>query len=366
MEGLISSLTIGGIAAFAICLLLVATKSHHGHLSLDSDIGVQKIHEAPTPRIGGIAVMGGLLIGLALADSPARSVLVPMLVAALPTFAVGMWEDVTKRVRVRTRLGITMLSGLLGCLMTGASLTRVNVVGLDLLFASIAPVSVLFTAFAVTGAANSFNIIDGFNGLSAGVAIVCLSALAAIAAMAGDRAIVQACAFIGVAAFGFLLVNFPWGKIFLGDGGAYLLGFLIGWLAIWLPMRNPGVSVWATLLVCAYPILETGFSIVRRHRRDRSPGDADRLHLHSLVQRRVVSRLFPNASGLMRNSVTGAVMWVAALIPALLATRFPGNSVLLAVTFALCALAYSAIYARLTQFRWCFRPATLASETSPA
>jgi UDP-N-acetylmuramyl pentapeptide phosphotransferase/UDP-N-acetylglucosamine-1-phosphate transferase len=339
----LSSLLIGGFASFAICLLLVATKSHHGHLSLDSAIGVQKIHEAPTPRIGGVAVMGGLVIGLVFADAPARSILVPMLAAAIPAFAVGLWEDVTKRVRVRTRLGITMASGLLGWAITGASLTRVNVIGIDLVLANVAPIAVVFTAFAVAGAANSFNIIDGLNGLSAGVAIVCLSALAAIAASAGDTAVLQACAFVGVAT----------------------LGFLIGWLAIWLPMRQPAISVWATLLVCAYPILETGFSILRRRRRDRSPGDADRLHLHSLVQRRVVARLFPNASGLMRNSVTGAFMWLAALVPALLATRFPGNTAMLAICFALCGLAYSAIYARLTQFRWCFRPATLA-ETSPA
>lgn len=366
MDGLLGSLVVAWVASFAICLLLVATKSHHGHLSMDSVIGVQKIHEAPTPRVGGVAVAGGLLVGLALAAPVARTVLVPMLLAAIPAFVIGLWEDVTKRVRVRTRLGITLTSGLLAWFITGVSLTRVNVPGVDLVLASIVPVSVLFTAFAVTGAANAFNIIDGFNGLSSGVAIVCLSALAAIAAQAGDMAIVQACAFVGVAALGFLLVNFPWGKIFLGDGGAYLLGFLIGWIAVWLPMRNPGISVWATLLACAYPILETGFSIWRRSRRDRSPGDADRLHLHSLVQRRVVSKFLPQASGLMRNSLTGSLMWCAALVPAVLATRYPGNSLMLAVSFGLCALGYSALYARLTQFRWCFRPATLAAETSAA
>jgi len=366
MDGLLSSLGIAWFASFAICVLLVVTKSHHGHLSMDSAIGVQKIHEAPTPRIGGLAVAGGLLIGLAVAGPAARSVLLPMLLAALPAFLIGLWEDVTKRVRVRTRLGVTMLSGLLGWIITGVSLTRVNVPGMDYVLSTVLPISVLFTAFAVTGAANAFNIIDGFNGLSSGVAIVCLSALAAIAGRAGDIPMVYACAFIGAAALGFLLVNFPWGKIFLGDGGAYLLGFLIGWIAVWLPMRNHGISVWATLLACAYPILETGFSIWRRSRRDRSPGDADRLHLHSLVQRRVVVKLFPQASGLVRNSMTGALMWCAALVPAVLAAQFPSNSALLAVCFALCALGYSAVYARLTQFRWCFRAATLATEASAA
>jgi UDP-N-acetylmuramyl pentapeptide phosphotransferase/UDP-N-acetylglucosamine-1-phosphate transferase len=225
---------------------------------------------------------------------------------------------------------------------------------------------VLFTAFAVAGAANAFNIIDGFNGLAAGVAIVCLMALAALGMQAGDATLVEACLLLAAVTLGFLAVNFPFGKIFLGDGGAYLLGFLIGWVAVLLPMRNPAISVWATLLACAYPILETGFSILRRQRRDRSPGDADRLHLHSLVQRRVISRIFPNASMLARNSATGAVMWCAAVLPALLALRYSGNSLALAACFVLCAFGYSAVYARLTQFRWCFRAATLTPEASAA
>mgnify|MGYP006951290767 CR=1 FL=1 len=124
MDGLLSSLSIAWFASFAICVLLVATKSHHGHLSMDSAIGVQKIHEAPTPRVGGLAVAGGLLVGLAMSGAAARSVLLPMLLAALPAFLIGLWEDVTKRVRVRTRLGVTMLSGLLGWVITGVSLTR--------------------------------------------------------------------------------------------------------------------------------------------------------------------------------------------------------------------------------------------------
>ena len=126
-----------------------------------------------------------------------------------------------------------------------------------------------------------------------------------------------------------------------------------------LPVRNPEVSVWATLLACAYPILETLFSIVRRRRRARSPGAADRLHLHSLVSRRLIAQWWPQASPLVQNSATGALMWVAALQPAVLAVQWPTDSGVLAFCFALCALAYSAVYARLTQFRWCISAATL-------
>ncbi|MBC5765340.1 MraY family glycosyltransferase [Ramlibacter albus] len=366
MESGFWMLMTGAMASFAICVLLVATKDRHGHLSLDSTMGVQKIHDSPTPRVGGVAIAGGLIIGLLYMDTAARDVLLPLTAAAAPAFAVGLWEDLTKRVSVRARLCITFGAGLLGCALSGIALSRVNVVGMDLVLASVPLVSVVFTAFAVGGAANAFNIIDGFNGLAAGVAIVCLVALAAVAASVGDGAVVQACLLLAAVTLGFLAVNFPLGKIFLGDGGAYTLGFLVAWMAIVLPMRNPSVSVWATLLACAYPILETCFSILRRSRRDRSPGDADRLHMHSLVRRRVVNRVMPGASMLARNSATGALMWIAAIVPALLAVTYFDNTAALVTSFVLCAFGYSAVYARLTQFRWCFRAATLAPEASAA
>ncbi len=112
------------------------------------------------------------------------------------------------------------------------------------------------------------------------------------------------------------------------------------------------------MLVCGFPVLEVLFSIARRHRRNLSPGDPDRLHLHSLVKRRLVRRLLPKASNLARNSATGAIMWSAALIPALIAVQWPAKTYMLVLGFVVCALLYSAVYARLTQFRWCFSAAT--------
>jgi UDP-N-acetylmuramyl pentapeptide phosphotransferase/UDP-N-acetylglucosamine-1-phosphate transferase len=354
-----------GAAALMVSLGLVVTQAWHGHLSYDSAMGVQKAHVDPTPRVGGIALALGLCVAVLLAPPALGGLLLPLMLAAVPAFAMGLWEDVTKRVPVPTRLAATMASGFLAWWLMDTSLTRVNVPGFDLLLAWL-PFSVLFTAFAVAGAANAFNIIDGFNGLAAGVGLICLAALAAMAAAVGDAGLHDLCLVVASVVVGFWLVNFPLGKIFLGDGGAYGLGFVIGWVAVLLPMRNSAVSVWATLLVCAYPILETLFSIVRRHRRRGSPGAADRLHLHSLVQRRLMRRWIPGGSRLVLNSATGAFMWLVGLGPALLALQWPGNSAVLATSFGLSALAYSAMYARLTQFRWCISPATLAPGAAQA
>lgn len=344
--------------ALLTALLLLATQHWHGRHSLDISIGVQKFHIHPTTRVGGVSVMVGIVVASFVAKAEAQALLWPLLLAGVPAFVFGLLEDITKRVSVRARLLATMACGVLGWAITGYSITDANLLGLDWLLGFTA-ISVLFTAFAVGGVANAINIIDGFNGLAAGTVIIILCSFALISSDLGDAALKQSSLIIAGAVLGFGLLNWPMGKLFLGDGGAYFIGFSIAWLAVLLLARHPGVSAWAPLLVCAYPVLEVAFSMLRRSRRGLSPGHPDRLHLHSLVKRRVARQLLPNTSNLVRNSTTGALMWVPALLPSLIAVNYPGHTPTLALGWLLSALLYTAIYARLTQFRWCFTAATL-------
>ena len=88
------------------------------------------------------------------------------------------------------------------------------------------------------------------------------------------------------------MVNFPLGKIFLGDGGAYFAGFLLAGLGVLLPMRNPETSAWTAILICAYPVIETLASMRRKARRDgHSVGQPDRVHFHMLAHRRYARRI---------------------------------------------------------------------------
>lgn len=363
MQSLISLIPLSAFAAGAVsllvALLLVATQRWHGRFSLDSELGVQKVHTQPTQRIGGIAIAVGLLVAYVLASPNRQDLLGPLLMAGIPAFVFGLVEDLTKRISVLARLLATMACGVLGWAITGQAITDVNVPGLDWLLGFTA-VSVAFTAFAVGGVANAINIIDGFNGLAAGTVIIILASFALIAAAFGDVDLALTSMTLAGAVMGFGLVNWPLGKIFLGDGGAYFVGFALAWLAVLLLARHSEVSAWSPMLVCGYPILEVFFSIARRRRRGLSAGVADRLHLHSLLNRRVVRRLLPRASKLVHNSVTGTIMWGVALLPALVAVRWPTQTPALVLGFAGCALLYAAAYARLTQFRWCFlRAATL-------
>lgn len=346
------------LASFATCLFLVLTKKWHGNFSMDSSYGVQKVHTSPTPRIGGIGIAIGVFAGFAasshdIASAEKRAILSAILLAGIPAFIFGLLEDLTKRVSVRIRLLATMASGVLGWGITGTAITHVDIPGLDFIL-GYTVFSVLFTAFAVGGVANSINIIDGFNGLTAGTAIIMLATFGIIARQAGDIPLAFTCMIIAGAVLGFFLVNWPRGKIFLGDGGAYFLGFTLAWIAVLLPERNASISPWTSLLICSYPIIEVGFSIYRRKflREATAATQPDAVHLHSLANKRWAKKIFPNASKTTQNGLTSPFLWCYALIPCSAAIFFQNSKFLTFTSLVISFAIYLSMYSKLAFFRW--------------
>ena len=337
--------------ALVVCILLVTTKRHHGHLTLDSDIGVQKFHVEPTPRVGGIGIYLGLLMAwLVVRDDAVKDILGVVLLAGLPALACGLMEDVTKKIGVSPRLLATMASGVLACMMTGLALDRLDIRGLDWIM-TVTPVAVIFTAFMIAGVANAINIIDGFHGLASGTTIIALLALAAIAVRADDPPMAIACVAVAAAVGGFWLVNYPWGKLFMGDGGAYFVGFALAWLAVLLPVRNPEVSVWAPLLVCAYPVIEVIYSVVRRYINRQSPGAADSGHLHSLIKKKLIRQKLGWMKKSARNAAVAPVLWAFAALPTTAAIWAFDRPLFLALAAVSCLLAYHMAYRYLAAKR---------------
>jgi UDP-N-acetylmuramyl pentapeptide phosphotransferase/UDP-N-acetylglucosamine-1-phosphate transferase len=322
-------------------------------------VGVQKHHTQPTPRIGGVAIVCGLVAAWLLAEPKVRVMFNTLLLAGIPAFAFGLLEDITKKVSVLARLLATMFSGVLAWFITGIAMQDTGVMPLDWLL-SFTFVAVLFTAFAMGGVANAINIIDGYNGLAGGAVAIMLGAIGLISLNVGDVDLATVCFLCAAVTLGFCAINWPMGKLFLGDGGAYLLGFVLAWMAVKLPMRHVDIHAWATMLVCAYPVLEVGFSVRRRRKRvGHQAGQPDKLHLHHLVNYRIVRKLFPSMSATLQNGMTSPVCWLATALPAAWAVVFSHNTPMLVFGFASAILAYAAVYARLTQFRWCFSARTL-------
>ncbi len=345
----------GGIALVTsgfIALVLVLTRDWHGHLTLDSHDGVQKLHVAPTPRIGGLAVVGGLVAGGLALPAATQSLWWLICLAALPAFLSGLAEDVTKRVGVRSRLLATIFSGVLLCLLTGQAISRADLPLLDTVVAYW-PAAVVLTAFAIGGIANALNIIDGVHGLASGTAIIIMAGFALIAFRIGDVAMLGICLVSIGATCGFFLLNFPGGRIFFGDAGAYTAGFLLAAVGVLLPARNPELSPSVGLLALSYPVIETMVSIHRRTVRSGiHPGQPDRLHLHSLVYRSLSRRL---AQGMgrpeWRNPATALVVWVLPLLSILLAVLAAHSTFLVWVGIGVVLLVYILIYRRVALLR---------------
>lgn len=343
--------TWGFSASFVLCVLLVVTKRWHGALTMDFTDGVQKFHTAPTPRVGGVPIVLGLIVAWAKAPVDVQAMLTPILFAGMPAFLFGVAEDVTKRVGVMQRLLATMASGLLAWWITDYSLSRIDVWGFDALL-KFTLVSVIFTAFAVGGVANAINIIDGFNGLASTMATLAFIGFGMIAWRVGDTTLANVALILAACVWGFFWVNWPFGKLFLGDGGSYFIGFALAWVAVLLIERNPGVSAFAALVICVHPVTEVLFSMYRRKVRKDHPGMPDRLHFHSLVKRRYVARWFSQYSSVVRNSITGVLIGFMTLSAIVLAWLTHASVAWSVAVFVALAVGYVCIYARMVKHHW--------------
>jgi UDP-N-acetylmuramyl pentapeptide phosphotransferase/UDP-N-acetylglucosamine-1-phosphate transferase len=150
--------------------------------------------------------------------------------------------------------------------------------------------------------------------------------------------------------------NFPAGLIFLGDGGAYFLGFVLSELSILLISRNSTVSPMFPLLLCAYPIFETVFSMYRR-RVLRGVGTAqpDGIHLHTLIHRRLIRvNLGSDPSDrrqTVRNSMTSPYLWLLCLSSIIPSVLWWDSTRTLALFLLVFTSSYVFLYWRIVRFR---------------
>jgi UDP-N-acetylmuramyl pentapeptide phosphotransferase/UDP-N-acetylglucosamine-1-phosphate transferase len=348
----------------AVLTLLVIKFAKRFGMALDSDIdGVQKVHTHAVARIGGVPIFLAVLAaaGITVFREPEMA---PWMMGLIACGAIalsgGIAEDLTGRVAPSRRLLLTMFAALLAYLLLDARLDRIDlpwgVVPLESAWI-VLPLTVL----AVSGIANAVNIIDGFNGLASVVSIFMLISLAYVAFQVGDMYVLVMALTVAGATAGFLIWNYPVGLIFLGDGGAYFIGFLLAELTLLLVMRNPEVSTWYAALLLIYPAFETVFSAYRRmFVRGKSPAMPDGIHLHSLIFRRIVQWTVGSreARALMkRNARTSPYLWLFSLMAVIPATVLWENTGWLMFFSLLFIISYVWLYVRIVRFkspRWLF------------
>ncbi len=350
------SIVVSFFAALIASLIIVKFFAGNKR-SLDHDMrGAQKFHARPVPRIGGLAIFTAVGVGGGFAYLRVPEVgswIFLLLAAASFAFACGILEDWTKSVSVLWRLLFTMLSAVAGFFLLDAAITRIDVAVVDV-WLTYMPLSLLLTVLCVAGIANGINIIDGFNGLASVVSIFTALSLAYVAMQVGDAPVTTAALVLAGATAGFLAWNYPHGLIFLGDGGAYFLGFMLSELAVLLIARNPEVSAWYAALLMIYPAFEVIFSIYRKKFvRGISPGVPDGVHLHMLVFKRLVRWTLGRRDAralTRRNALTSPYLWLlsaAAVIPATLFWRY--TWVLIGFS-ALFVVSYVWLYVQIVRF----------------
>ena len=353
------SLLIAFVVSLFVCGVIIRlSRTRALAWADDHQQGVQKFHAGAVPRVGGLAIAAALAClatWVAYSQTGPAEQFALVLLCGAPALVAGLLEDVTRQVGIKTRLLATATAGAMAFFLLGAQLREVNLPGVDWLM-TFTLFSLLFTMLAVAGVANAVNIIDGYNGLAAVVAIISLLSLAYVGWQVGDNLVVSV-ALGGVGAlFGFLLWNWPRGLIFLGDGGAYFVGYLIAVLSFLLVARHRGVvSPWYPFLLFIYPVFETLFSIWRKRVvRGASPGVPDGLHLHMLIFRRLVRWAVGRrdaASLTLRNSLTAPYLWLLSSLAAVPATLFWREPLVLQVFVALFCVTYVWLYVRLVRFR---------------
>jgi UDP-GlcNAc:undecaprenyl-phosphate GlcNAc-1-phosphate transferase len=330
-------------SSFLSISLIIRYQCLHKYLSGEHHLsGPQKLHQGSIPRIGGLGIYASLWITyfVTYLKDPSLAVFFGLiLIASVPISIIGFTEDLIKSISVKARLFIAFISGAIFLYLFTITSIRISVWGLDALFLNVW-VATIFLSFSIAGLTNAYNIIDGLNGLASMVGSITLAAIAFVAFKVGDPVIAYLAIIQIGAVLGFFFWNYPKGLIFLGDGGAYLIGFMVAVITILLVYRNPMISPWFALVVNAYPVMETLYTIWRRMVYFRAnPGLPDSAHFHSLIYRR--SMLKANAMNQQSvNSKTSRYLWLFTCIGTFPALLFWQSTSLLITSFFLFAAIY--------------------------
>ena len=288
--------------SFTLCLIIILSSGYGFSRRGDIDeVAIQSAHSGFVPRVGGLAIYIGILVLIPLLSFgfiPLSVVfdfnteqLTLLILSASPVFSIGLAEDLGYNMSPKARLIASAISSMIVILLFKVWLDSLGIPGFDTLL-MFAPFGIFFTIFATVGVVNAFNLIDGLNGLSSYVTVSVAVSLSIIAFESGNTQISTFLVLIVAAVLGFMVLNFPMGKIFLGDGGAYAMGHLLVWSSIILINSANEVSAFAVLLIFFWPVADTGLAIWRRWKLGNPTDRPDRLHFHQLAMRFLEIRFF--------------------------------------------------------------------------
>ena len=302
-------------------------------------------HKTATPRLGGLAIIIAIFAGLFMLEISVKWYL---LIAITPIFMAGIMEDLNYPIHPYMRLCLGAISAGICVYFTGIWLREINVPYFDMLLQY--PVfGVAFTVFAILILINSINMIDGINGLASGKTLIMSAAIVGLSNHFAEPGIVILNMLIFSSVLGFFMLNYPTGRLFMGDAGAYALGFLIAISLIALKSRHPELSGWAVLLIVFWPAMDMVHSVFRRFYKNTDATRPDMMHFHHVLMRRIEIYSKGRIPRLWSNPIATAIILPMATIPVFTGLAFHTSSKICAIAVIFFLVLYSLIYARLVR-----------------
>jgi UDP-GlcNAc:undecaprenyl-phosphate GlcNAc-1-phosphate transferase len=237
----------------------------------------RKVHQGAMTRIGGVAIFGGFIIGALLMQELSLQGW-GLLLSGTIIMLLGLVDDI-KGISPKMKLFGQVFAALV-LVYFGVEVNFItNPFNGDIV--SLGYLSIPVTVFWVTGMSNAVNLIDGLDGLAAGVSAIAGVTLAVVAWTQGMFETVYLALFLAAAALGFLRYNFHPAKLFMGDCGSLFLGYILGVLAVMgLTKGATIISLFIPVIILGIPILDTFFAIIRRFTNNKPIFEADKGHLH--------------------------------------------------------------------------------------
>ncbi|MBI2377624.1 MAG: undecaprenyl/decaprenyl-phosphate alpha-N-acetylglucosaminyl 1-phosphate transferase [Deltaproteobacteria bacterium] len=285
MSYLVAFVLAAAVSAF---LTPLVCRLAHAIDAVDAPGEARKIHDRPIPRIGGVAVVAGFfvpILGLLIHTNRISRLMfadgqlvTAFVVGALVILALGVYDDL-RSAGAKLKLAVETVVAL-GMWFAGFRIELLsNPVGMPIALDQAA--SLFLTVFWIVGITNALNLIDGLDGLAAGVSLCAVGVLFGVSLFDNNALLCLLAAALAGSVLGFLFFNFNPARIFLGDSGALFLGFTLATISVWTQQKGATLAALVIpVLALGLPILDTTLSVVRRVRRGKNPFQADREHLH--------------------------------------------------------------------------------------
>jgi UDP-N-acetylmuramyl pentapeptide phosphotransferase/UDP-N-acetylglucosamine-1-phosphate transferase len=281
--------------------------------------GAQRVHMGEVSRLGGALIylwfFLALIIQINNQTEEIFSHYIKFLIIIFPLIFMSIIEDTHSNVSVKLRFSVMVITMLILCSSWISSFPIVEHIPFLSYLTENRYFSIIFYSISLVALINGSNFIDGMNGLlgffAAGAILSCIY----ISNEIGSQKDISVLILLLIALIVFFLFNFPFGKIFLGDTGAYFLGLFLGVWLIEFFSANDNLSSWNAVLILFYPMIEVIYSFLRKVFQKKSPFYPDRFHLHLKIFR-VLNNLFHRPT--LANSITTLVLSIFWLAPPLL------------------------------------------------